>query len=105
MGVAQSPQWVPIQLEVAEKIESRRDLISRRRLTNDYGADRMPPTSLWASLPHITKEHRSKGQTLKPPGSTRRIALHQAVIDEGFLRYVASLPPGPLFPGVKLNRF
>src|ERR1700704_3961310 len=42
--------------------------------------------SIWAF--NITTRNRSKDQRLKTAVSTRKLALHQAVIDEGFIRYV-----------------
>jgi integrase len=46
------------------------------------------------------------GKSLKNAGSTRRIPLHPAVIAEGFLDYVASLPKGgPLFPDMAPDKF
>ncbi|MBV8737858.1 MAG: hypothetical protein JO007_11490 [Alphaproteobacteria bacterium] len=53
----------------------------------------------------ITTRNRAKSQRLKTENSKRTIALHQAVLDEGFLEYVRSLPPGPLFPEVKLDHY
>jgi integrase len=48
----------------------------------------------------IRTRNRSKDQRLKTPVSTRGLALHQAVLDEGFLDYWRGLPQGgPLFPG------
>lgn len=44
--------------------------------------------------------------TGKTPGSVRKIPLHPALIHEGFLTYVKSLPnPGPLFPSLVPDRF
>jgi integrase len=46
------------------------------------------------------------GKTLKNDGSARRVPLHRAVVDEGFLDYVRSLPnDGPLFPDLTPDRF
>jgi len=53
----------------------------------------------------ISRKNRTKDQGLKTTVSTRKITLHQAVIDEGFIDYVQSLPPGPLFPEVKVDSF
>jgi integrase len=48
----------------------------------------------------IHRKHRTKDQGLKTGVSTRSLALHQAVLDEGFLEYWNGLPEGsPLFPG------
>jgi integrase len=42
----------------------------------------------------------------KNNGSVRKIPLHPALIREGFLNYVKSLPnPGPLFPALTPDRF
>ena len=52
----------------------------------------------------INADHPSK--SLKNIGSVRRLPLHPAVIEEGFLHYVRSLPKdGPLFPDLKPDRF
>jgi integrase len=54
---------------------------------------------------NMHRKHRSKDQRLKTPVSTRGLALHQAVLDEGFLDYWRRLPQGgPLFPG-KLDSY
>jgi integrase len=46
------------------------------------------------------------GKSLKNAGSARRVPLHPAVIAEGFLEYVASLPKdGPLFPDMAPDKF
>jgi integrase len=46
------------------------------------------------------------GKSLKNAGSTRRVPLHPAVIAEGFLEYVASLPKGgSLFPDMAPDKF
>jgi hypothetical protein len=43
---------------------------------------------------------------VKTAVSVRTIPLHSAVIQEGFLDYIASLPPGPLFPQIeKLDNY
>jgi integrase len=49
--------------------------------------------------------NQDRGKKLKNPISARRVPLHQAVIDEGFLNYVNSLPEGRLFPDLKPDRF
>jgi integrase len=47
-----------------------------------------------------------KDRTLKTPHSERMVPLHPALIAEGFLDYVASLPVGsPLFPDVRPDKF
>jgi hypothetical protein len=49
--------------------------------------------------------HRSKDQRNKTEISTRTIALHSAVLAEGFIEYVKSLPEGPLFPQIDLDGY
>jgi hypothetical protein len=45
-------------------------------------------------------------QRLKTKVSTRKLALHGALLDEGFLDYWRSLPVGgPLFPNVPLDTY
>jgi integrase len=42
----------------------------------------------------------------KTPGSVRRVPLHVALVREGFIEYVETLPKdGPLFPDLKPDRF
>jgi hypothetical protein len=54
----------------------------------------------------IDRKHRSRDQRLKTKVSTRKLALHGALLDEGFLDYWRSLPPGgPLFPNVPLDTY
>jgi integrase len=57
----------------------------------------------------ISTKNRNKDQRLKTPVSTRRLALHQAVIDEGFVEYrdhvVRQHGHGPLFPEVRLDQY
>jgi integrase len=53
---------------------------------------------------HIRLDYRGIHQNVKNEGSLRRFPIHSAVIREGFLDYVRSLPPGPLFPTVRMNR-
>jgi integrase len=58
---------------------------------------------------NISKRNRSKDQGLKTTVSTRKIALHQAVLDEGFIDYRSAVcrkhGDGPLFPTVKLDLY
>ena len=58
---------------------------------------------------NISKRNRSKDQGLKTTVSTRKIALHQAVLDEGFIDYRDAIcrkhGDGPLFPTVKLDLY
>ena len=52
----------------------------------------------------INADHSSKA--LKNAGSARKVPLHPALIEEGFLDYVQSLPKeGPLFPDLSPDRF
>src|SRR5215831_19377473 len=54
----------------------------------------------------IHRKHRSRDQRLKTKVSTRKLALHGALLDEGFLDYWRSLPVGgPLFPNVPLDTY
>jgi integrase len=54
---------------------------------------------------HIRLDHRSSGQELKTEFRPRPVPLHPAIIRDGeFVRYVRSLPPGPLFPELPLDR-
>jgi integrase len=50
----------------------------------------------------INEDH---GKRLKNKGSIRKVPLHQALVDDGFLDYVQSLPEGPLFPDLTPDRF
>jgi integrase len=58
---------------------------------------------------NISKRNRSKDQGLKTAVSTRKIALHQAVLDEGFIDYRDAVcrkhGDGPLFPTVRLDLY
>lgn len=46
------------------------------------------------------------GKTLKNSGSARKVPLHPALIEEGFLTYVGALPKnGPIFPDLTPDRF
>jgi integrase len=54
----------------------------------------------------IRLDHRGDDASIKNEGSERRVPLHPAIIAEGFLDYVNSLPKkGPLFPHVTPDRF
>lgn len=54
---------------------------------------------------HIRLDHRPGGQELKTEYRPRPFPLHPAIIGDGeFVRYVRSLPPGPLFPELPLDR-
>jgi integrase len=52
---------------------------------------------------HIRLDNRPSGQQIKNGFSKRRIVIHSAVLAAGFLDYVASLSPGPLFPMCKIH--
>ncbi len=57
----------------------------------------------WWAL-HIHRKGPTR--TLKTPQSQRFVPLHPALVAEGFMAYVASLPAGsPLFPTVGLDKF
>jgi integrase len=60
---------------------------------------------IWAFAIHT--KNRSKDQRLKTPVSTRRLALHQAVLDEGFIDFRDEVRrkhgDGPLFRDVSLD--
>jgi integrase len=52
----------------------------------------------------INSDHETK--SLKNAGSVRKVPLHPALIEEGFLDYVRTLPAdGPLFPDLSPDRF
>lgn len=51
----------------------------------------------------IREDNREPGQTVKNDTSVRKVPLHSAVLDAGFIAYVKSLPRGPLFPHVPLD--
>ena len=54
----------------------------------------------------IHRKHRSRDQRLKTKVSTRKLALHGALLDEGFLDYWRSVPVGgPLFPKMPLDTY
>jgi hypothetical protein len=54
----------------------------------------------------IHRKHRSRDQRLKTKVSTRKLAVHGALLDEGFLDYWRSVPVGgPLFPNVPLDTY
>lgn len=44
-------------------------------------------------------------KTIKNSGSVRDVPIHSAVISAGFLRYVASVGDGPLFPNLKPDKY
>ncbi len=51
----------------------------------------------------IREDNREPGQTVKTDTSVRKVPLHSAMLDAGFIAYVKSLPRGPLFPHVPLD--
>jgi hypothetical protein len=52
----------------------------------------------------IHRKHRPRDQWLETKVSTRKRALHGALLDEGFPDYWRPLPLGaPLFPNVPLD--
>ena len=53
----------------------------------------------------IQRKHRSEDQRLKTKASTRDIPLHSAILDAGFISYLQSLPPGPLFASLKIDSY
>jgi integrase len=54
----------------------------------------------------IRLDNRGKDGSLKNLGSERKVPLHPAVIEEGFLGYVGGLPKdGPLFPNLMPDRY
>jgi integrase len=52
---------------------------------------------------HIREDNREEGQTTKTESSVRTVVLNPEIIRQGFIDYVQSLPPGPLFPHLPLN--
>lgn len=58
---------------------------------------------------NVTKANRSKDQTLKTPVSKRRLAIHQACLDEGLIGYreaiARSYGDGPLFPHIPVDQY
>ena len=52
----------------------------------------------------IRTDYREDGQEIKNEPSIRIFPLHQQVIEEGFIDYWQSLPPGPLFPAFSLGQ-
>jgi len=56
----------------------------------------------WCLL--LNYDHRAQQHHLKTDESIRKIPLHSAVLNAGFLDYVHALPPGLLFPMLKADR-
>jgi integrase len=52
----------------------------------------------------IRADYREQGQEIKNEPSIRIFPLHQQIIEEGFIEYWQSLPPGPLFPAFSLGQ-
>jgi integrase len=53
----------------------------------------------------IDREHRLlDNETIKNDESIRKVPLHRAVLEAGFLEYVRDLPDGPLFPQLDPDR-
>jgi hypothetical protein len=52
----------------------------------------------------IRTDYREEGQEIKNERSIRRFPLHPQIIAEGFIDYLQSLPPGPLFPAFSLGQ-
>jgi integrase len=52
----------------------------------------------------IRTDFREVGQHIKTESSIRRVPFHPQIIEEGFIEYVRSLPPGPLFPAFSLGQ-
>jgi hypothetical protein len=57
------------------------------------------------SMMKIRRKYRSPNQRLKTIVSTRDVPLHSALLAEGFLAYVESVGPGPLFPQLRLDGY
>jgi integrase len=54
----------------------------------------------------IRLDHRDENGSVKTKSSPRRVPLHPALIEEGFLKYLAGLPKtGPLFPSLGTDYF
>jgi integrase len=51
----------------------------------------------------IRADYREKGQEIKNEPSIRVFPLHRQIIEERFIDYWRSLPPGPLFPAFSLG--
>jgi integrase len=53
----------------------------------------------------IQRKNRTKDQRVKTDQSIRKMPLHSAVLDAGFLAYVESVGDGPLFPTLGLDSY
>lgn len=58
---------------------------------------------VWCLL--LDYDFRQPAHDLKNDDAIRKVPLHSAILKAGFLEYVNSLPPGPLFPSLKANRY
>src|SRR5580704_19515897 len=77
--------------------EARRDMRSQCRHVYQFAG-------IWCL--DIRLDNRGEHGSLKNLGSERKVPLHPAVIEEGFLKYVAKLPKnGPLFPNLTPDRY
>jgi integrase len=57
-------------------------------------------------LAYLDINQDDPSKSLKNLGSARKVPLHRALVDEGFLKWVASLPAGgPLFGDIAPDRF
>jgi integrase len=55
---------------------------------------------------NIRLDNRHEGASLKNDSSVRKVPLHPALIEEGFIRYWEKLPKdGALFPSLKPDKF
>jgi site-specific recombinase XerD len=52
----------------------------------------------------IRLDNRPETQRLKTDVSARDLPLHSSVMRDGFANYARSLPPGPLFPTLRLDK-
>jgi integrase len=53
----------------------------------------------------IQRKYRSEDQRLKTKPSTRDMPLHSGILNAGFIPYLRSLPPGPLFASLRLDSY
>jgi integrase len=64
--------------------------------------DVYPVGDMWVL--DIRADYREKSQEIKNEPSIRIFPLHRQIIEEGFIDYWRSLPPGPLFPAFSLGQ-
>jgi integrase len=66
-----------------------------------------PDTGIW--IFDIREDHREGNNRLKVDSRVRRVPLHKAVIEAGFLGYHGNIrkldPTGPLFPDVSMDKY